>query len=216
VAASARVGDPGAIVPGARLALLVGAPRHRAHSPAGRRDRYLRRHAAHRMRTAAMTGPDQKLDVGFQERPVHGQRAAVGQHELRAVPEFLDEAEDVVPAAAVQAGDVLAQLVQDFVHLEGGEQGLDQHRCLDRARACRAPAGPQRTHRSTGAPRGGPRASAGKSMARCLRGPAPRGCWPGTARNRTARRIPPGRRCARAFPADASRADARSAWRCAR
>ena len=33
----------------------------------------------------------------------------------------LDEAEDVVPAAAVEAGGVVAQLIEDLVHLEGGE-----------------------------------------------------------------------------------------------
>ena len=47
--------------------------------------------------------------------------------------ELLDHAEDVVPAAGVQAGSMLAQLVEDLLHLEGGEDGLDQDRCPDRA-----------------------------------------------------------------------------------
>ena len=47
--------------------------------------------------------------------------------------ERLDEREDVVPAAAVEPGHVVAKLVDDLVHLEGGRQRLDQHRRLDRA-----------------------------------------------------------------------------------
>ena len=58
--------------------------------------------------------------------------AAIGQDELGPVAELLDHAEDVVPAAGVQPGRVLAQLVEDLVHLERGEDRLDQHRRLDR------------------------------------------------------------------------------------
>src|SRR3546814_6809884 len=58
---------------------------------------------------------------------------AVGQHEVRAIAELLDEAEDVIPAAAVQPGRMIAQFVQDLVHLESGEDRLDQHRRLDGA-----------------------------------------------------------------------------------
>ena len=45
----------------------------------------------------------------------------------------LDDAEDVVPAPGVQAGRVLAQLVEDLVHLERRGQRLDEHRRADRA-----------------------------------------------------------------------------------
>ena len=58
---------------------------------------------------------------------------AVGQQEVRSAVELLDDAEDVVPAAGVQPGRVVAQLVQDLVHLEGRQDGLEQHRGLDRA-----------------------------------------------------------------------------------
>ncbi len=54
--------------------------------------------------------------------------------------EGLDVAEDVVPAAAVEADDAAAQRVQDLVHLEDRRQRLDQHRDLHRARS----AGPRR------------------------------------------------------------------------
>ena len=81
----------------------------------------------------------EQLRVGAQEGLVHRDLRAVGQDERRVVAELLDEAEDVVPAAAVEAGGVLAQLVEDLVHLERGGQRLDEHGRLDRARAgCRA------------------------------------------------------------------------------
>ena len=48
-------------------------------------------------------------------------------------PEALDHREDVVPAAGVQPRAVVAQLVQDRVHLEGRGHRLDQHGGLDRA-----------------------------------------------------------------------------------
>ena len=59
--------------------------------------------------------------------------ARSGSTALRVVAELLDGAEDVVPAAGVQPGRVLAQLVEDLLHLEGGEDGLDQHRGADGA-----------------------------------------------------------------------------------
>ena len=56
-----------------------------------------------------------------------------GSTTARSWPELLDDAEDVVPAAGVQPGGVVAQLVQDLVHLERGQDRLDQHRRADRA-----------------------------------------------------------------------------------
>jgi len=47
------------------------------------------------------------------------------------VAEGLDVAEDVVPAAAVQPHNVLPERVQNFVHLERGQNVLDQHRGFD-------------------------------------------------------------------------------------
>src|SRR5687767_4957362 len=47
--------------------------------------------------------------------------------------ELLDIGEDIVPPAAVEAGGVLAKLVEDLVHLERGEYRLDQDRSLDGA-----------------------------------------------------------------------------------
>ncbi len=63
----------------------------------------------------------------------HRDLATVGQHEGGIVPELLDGAEDVVPAPAVEPRRVLAKLIKDLVHLEGRENGLDQHRRPDGA-----------------------------------------------------------------------------------
>ena len=60
--------------------------------------------------------------------------ARSGQHKARAgVAEVLDDAEQVVPAPGVQAGGVVAQFVEDLVHLERGRDGLDQHGGADGA-----------------------------------------------------------------------------------
>ena len=97
------------------------------------RDRDLRGHAAHRVRAAAVAGLDQQLGVGAHERHRHRHVVAVREHELPPVPEALDHREDVVPAPGVEAGRVVAQLVQDLVHLERRGHGLDQDRGADRA-----------------------------------------------------------------------------------
>ena len=54
----------------------------------------------------------------LQEVPLHRDLGAVGQHEVRTVAELLDEAENVIPAAAVQSGGMIAQFVENLVHLE--------------------------------------------------------------------------------------------------
>src|SRR6185436_2763060 len=74
---------------------------------------------------------DEELRVRAQEVRRHRYLLSIRQHEIRPAAEFLDEAEDVVPTTAVQTDDVVLELVQDLVHLEGGENGLDQHRDLD-------------------------------------------------------------------------------------
>ena len=128
------VRDPGAVEALRRLALLVLPhllERDRVHlGVAARRDEG--RHAAHRVRAAAVARLDEELAVRAHERHRHRHGGAVGEHELGPVPELLDHAEDVVPAAGVEPGRVLAQLVEDLVHLERGEDRLDQDGRLDR------------------------------------------------------------------------------------
>ncbi len=125
---------PGAVEAVRRLAGLVvahlgqGDGVHLGIAPA--RDE--RGHPAHGVRAPAVAGLHQQLGVGAHERCCHGDRIALGQHEL-APPgaELLDDAEQVVPPARVQPGAVVAQLVEDLVHLEGGRDRLDQHGCPD-------------------------------------------------------------------------------------
>ncbi len=73
-----------------------------------------------------MAGADQQLGVGPHEGGGHGDLGPVGQLEVGAVAEGLDQAEEVVPAARVQSGAVLAQLVEDLLHFEGGGDRLDE------------------------------------------------------------------------------------------
>ena len=65
--------------------------------------------------------------------PRHRDFGAVRQHEFLMIAEFLDEAEDVVPASAVESRGVILQLIQNLVHLERGEYSLDQHRRANRS-----------------------------------------------------------------------------------
>src|SRR5580693_6596158 len=52
---------------------------------------------------------------------------------MRVVGEFFDEAEDVIPAAAVQTRGVFAQLVENLIHFKTGQDGLNEHGGLDAA-----------------------------------------------------------------------------------
>src|ERR1700722_6287733 len=80
-----------------------------------------------------MAGLDQQFDVGAQEVRGHGDAAAVRKNGGRVVGEFLDVAEDVIPASGVQARGMLAQLIENFVHLESSQNRLDQNCGLDRS-----------------------------------------------------------------------------------
>ena len=127
--------DPGAVVALRHLALLVLADpveRLLVGLLVALAARDQRRHPAHRVRPALVAGRRQQLRVGAHERHGHRHVAAVRQDHLGPVGEALDRGEDVVPAAGVQPRRVLAQLVQDLVHLERRRQRLDQHRRLDR------------------------------------------------------------------------------------
>ena len=129
------MGYPTAVEPVAGLALLVGRDRRQRRRvdlrvpPAGNEGR----HAADRVSAAAVAGAHQQLRVGAHEGDGHRDLAAVRQHEVLPERELLDRAEDVVPAAGVQPRRVVPQLVEDLLHLERGEDRLDQHRGADAA-----------------------------------------------------------------------------------
>ncbi|CAM5269588.1 hypothetical protein SMICM304S_06014 [Streptomyces microflavus] len=90
-------------------------------------------HAADGVGAALVAGADQEFGVGAQEGGGHGDGGPVGEDEVGAVREVLDQAEEVVPAARVEAGAVFAQLVEDLLHLERGGDRLDEDGGTDRA-----------------------------------------------------------------------------------
>src|SRR5439155_17501648 len=75
---------------------------------------------------APVAGPYEQLPAAAQKRLVHRHLPPVGQDRRRVAAEGLDEGEDVVPAAEIEPGRVIAQLVQNLVHLQGGGQRLDK------------------------------------------------------------------------------------------
>ena len=122
----------------------------------------------------------------------------------------LDHAEHVVPAAGVQPGGVLPQLVEDLLHLERGRVGLDQHGRPDRAaRDAQVVLRGRRTRRSRAAPRGATPSSAGRSTVPGRGRAAADRRRRGRARSRPATRTPARRRPGCASPAGASRAAGR-------
>jgi len=127
------VRDPAAIVAVGRVARLVAA--HSLHRLLVRLrivlDRDQGRHTADRRRVALVTGLQQQQRVRPHERRRHRHPGTVGKAEIAVELELLDAAEDVVPPARVQPRAVLTQLVQDLVHLERGQDRLDQDGGLD-------------------------------------------------------------------------------------
>ena len=176
-----------------------------------------RRHAPDGVCTAAMAGAHELLGVGMHERHGHRHGDTVGQHERRIVAELLDGAEDVVPAAGVEPGRVLAQREQDLLQLERRRDRLDQDRRPDGASGqsdglLRG----RRTRRSRARPRSGPRASRGRRTARC-RAPPTRGrSSAGRAPGRTGSPRPGARPRARGARPSAIRAAGRRASRASR
>jgi hypothetical protein len=111
------VRDPCAVVAGARFAEFVGA--HFSHGGVVGLlvvlDGDLGCHAAHGVDAALVACFDEQLDVGVHEGGCHGYGVAVGEDEGGVLAEALDGAEDVVPAAAVEACGVVAQLEDDLL-----------------------------------------------------------------------------------------------------
>ena len=80
-----------------------------------------------------MASFDASQRISPHEGHCHGDLSPIRHKELLAPGEGLDVAEEVVPAAAVQAGAVVPEFIEDFFHLESGEDVLDEHGRLDRA-----------------------------------------------------------------------------------
>ena len=89
-------------------------------------DRNLCGHAAHGKGAALVAGLDQQQRIGAHERAGHGHQAAVAKDEILLGAEFLDAAEDVIPAPAIEARRVLAQFEKNFLHFERCQNRLDE------------------------------------------------------------------------------------------
>lgn len=111
-----RVGHPRTIMAGQNLAPLVFLDLSHFCGIGGRvvlnGDR--RRHPAHGESTALVADIDETLHVGLHERSGHGKMAAIGGDLVVVRLEFLDVAEEVVPATAVEAKRVVLELVEDL------------------------------------------------------------------------------------------------------
>ena len=60
-------------------------------------------------------------------------KSAIGEQEIAFVPELFDAGKNVIPAAAVQSGGVIAQFVENLVHLECCRDRFDQNCRANRA-----------------------------------------------------------------------------------
>ena len=215
----AGVRDPGAVVAVGDLAELVGADlRDGAVVGLGIvLDGDEGAHAADGVDAAAMAGLDGELRVAAHEVGGHGDLGAVGEEDGFVAGELLDEGEDVVPAAAVEAGGVVAELPEDFVHLEGGEDGFDEDGGLDGAGfEAEMLSRRRRRCRSRGGLRGGFRAWAGRSRGRSRGGEAPARCGRRGGRSRRWHRSWVRRRRGRGLRRGASRGRGRRGRRVGR
>ena len=80
-----------------------------------------------------MAGFNQQARVGAEERFIHRHYLTVRQYAVWVILQGFDIAEDVIPAAAVQANNVVTQRVQNLVHLENRRQRFNQQRGFDGA-----------------------------------------------------------------------------------
>jgi len=68
----------------------------------------------HGVHTSSVASLDQKSDICIHERYGHGDGRSVWKDKLGVVAETLDEAEDVIPATAVETSRMVAELVDDL------------------------------------------------------------------------------------------------------
>jgi hypothetical protein len=115
------VSDPSTVVAGTHLSELVSAHLRHGSLVGGRvvLDGDLSGHSAHGVDASAMTGLDEKLDVGVHEGSGHGDGASVGEDEVGVVSEAFDDAEDVIPTTAVETGRVFTEFVDNLYLISG-------------------------------------------------------------------------------------------------
>lgn len=90
-------------------------------------------HSSHSSDLALMAGLDEKLNICVHEWDGHGDTGTIWKDEVWVLAELLDDGEDVIPTSAVKSGRVVSELEDDLIHLESGENGLDEDCTSDSA-----------------------------------------------------------------------------------
>ena len=103
----------------------------RAFSSASSRLGIKRGHAADREHAVLVADLRHQFAQILEERHVVRNRVAVGQHPLRIFEIEMDQAGHVIPAAEIQAENVVAQIPGELLHLEGQRMRFDQRHALD-------------------------------------------------------------------------------------
>ena len=73
-----------------------------------------------------MTRLNAEQRIRMHEMRRHRDQGAIGQQKIALVPKPFDAGKNVIPAAAIQPGRMIAQFVKNFVHLERGRNRFDQ------------------------------------------------------------------------------------------
>jgi hypothetical protein len=81
--------------------------------------------------TTLVAGLNEKLNIRGHERNGHSDVVTLGKNKFRVVSQLLDKREDVVPSTTVKTRRVLTKLVDDLVHLENTENGLNENGTTD-------------------------------------------------------------------------------------
>src|SRR5438477_2033507 len=63
----------------------------------------------------------------------HCDECAIGQDEIFFRAEFLDAGKNVIPTPAIEPDRVIAQLVENLVHLKGRRDGFNEDGCTNRS-----------------------------------------------------------------------------------
>ena len=131
----AGVGNPGSVMASGDLTEFVSL--HLSERGLGSLriilDRDLGCHPPNGVGSTPVTGLDQKLGIGAKERLLHRNLVAIRQNKVCMSAKLFYETEDVIPPAAVEAGGMILQLPEDLVHLECGQDILDEDGSPNRA-----------------------------------------------------------------------------------